>query len=206
MAKKLYFPQSQVTLNLYTKGGEYINSVTGEDYKGFYFKTSSNQYYTGKTPQDKPNTLLIPSVSLTSEVNEEFTPEGLLQQNNKSYWVIGNPNYRFNQTINPNLPLYSHPKPTEQDYKIGEFERYFVSKTNEIKYVEVDKFTYNQYLNRDPNVAYQLFIPVRLSWVLTGKREEAYKVNIRTVERTQFRLGLQGFVQYFKGRFTQFYR
>lgn len=196
-----YYPLSQLTTNLYTKGNEYIVSETGEIYTGYYYKTSDNSFFTGKTPQDKPSKLLQ---KITFEDVDDLETEGIGSK--QTFWTIGNPFYRINKSISPTLPSYSYPKPTEQDYKIGEFERYFVTKINEPQFVEVNKLTYTQYLNQDPNVAYQLYIPIKLSWVLTGKKEEVYKVNIRTVERTQFNLRLQGFVQYFKGRFTQFYR
>ena len=55
----MYYPQSKIITNLYTNGGEYILSTTKESYIGYYFEISSGQKYTGKTPQDGINILLI---------------------------------------------------------------------------------------------------------------------------------------------------
>ena len=43
-----YYPKSQVKTNLYTNGGELIVYSTKEEYKGYYFETS-----TGKNTQEK---------------------------------------------------------------------------------------------------------------------------------------------------------
>jgi hypothetical protein len=56
----MYYPKSQIQLNLYTNGGEFILSTTKEDYKGNYYKVSSGKLYSGKNPTDKPNILLSP--------------------------------------------------------------------------------------------------------------------------------------------------
>ena len=44
----MYFPQSQVTPNLYTNGGEFQIIATGEAYKGYYFAVSTGQKFTGR--------------------------------------------------------------------------------------------------------------------------------------------------------------
>lgn len=200
-----YYPTSQLKTNLYTKGGEYLTLGTKEEYRGYYYITSQGEIYTGKTPGDKPNVLLRP----IKDIVNDLSPKTTIVTNKDSFFTIQKPSYVKIQNPNgkgPSLPLSIYPTPTQNDYKLGEFERYFVSKTNEIKFIETNLLVYNQYLSKDPSVAFQLFTPFKLSWVLTGKREEVYKVNIKTVERTQSNLGLQGFTQYFKGRFDQFYK
>jgi hypothetical protein len=196
-----YYPLSQLTTNLYTKGNEYILVETKEIYKGYYFKTSNGLIFSGKSPQDKPNRKLQ---KINIEEVDDLETEGI--RSKQTFWTIGNPSYRFSQSTSPILPSYYYPNPTEQDYQIGEFERYFVSKVNEIEFIEVNQIEYNRYLNSDPSVSYQLYIPLKLSWVLTGKREQVYEINLKSAERIQLNFRLRGFTQYFRGRFTQFYR
>ena len=43
-----YYPKSQVKTNLYTNGGELIVYSTKEEYKGYYFETSTGKKYAGK--------------------------------------------------------------------------------------------------------------------------------------------------------------
>ena len=50
----MYFPESQITPNQYTNGGEFKIQSTGQDYKGYYFITSTGQRYTGRNQNDNP--------------------------------------------------------------------------------------------------------------------------------------------------------
>ena len=43
----MYYPKSEITANLYTNGGEFINTLTGKTYTGPYYATSDGKYYTG---------------------------------------------------------------------------------------------------------------------------------------------------------------
>ena len=45
-----YYPKSQIKTGLYTKGNEFIISNNKESYKGYYWVTSTGEFYTGKTP------------------------------------------------------------------------------------------------------------------------------------------------------------
>lgn len=195
-----YLPLSQIKSNLYTKGGEFVISNTNIPYKGYYYKTSTNECYSGKTPQDLPSVLLK---SIKEEVIETSSNETL--EINPSVWTIQEISYGIPPTP-PLSPTSTYPKPKQSDYELGEFERYFLSKTNEIKFLEVNEFTYNQYFNQNSNVAYQLYQPIKLSWELTGIKEKVYEVNYRTVERIQTNFKLRGFIEYFRGRFDKFYK
>ena len=55
----MYYPLSQIITNLYTNGGEYVLLNTKQPYKGYYWKTSQEKIFTGKTPQDTPIEELI---------------------------------------------------------------------------------------------------------------------------------------------------
>ena len=50
----MYYPKSQIQENLHTNGGELKPSNSSEEYKGYYFKTSNGEFFTGKSPSDKP--------------------------------------------------------------------------------------------------------------------------------------------------------
>ena len=64
-----YYPLSQLTPNLYTDGTEYETS-NGVPYKGFYYKTSTSKFFTGRTPQDLPSSeLFIQLIDQSEETN-----------------------------------------------------------------------------------------------------------------------------------------
>jgi hypothetical protein len=58
----MYYPKTQIKPNLFTNGGEYILSTTKEEYKGYYYKTSTGQSYTGKNPSNPQSILLEPLI------------------------------------------------------------------------------------------------------------------------------------------------
>ncbi len=205
----MYYPKSQIKTDLYTNGGEFITSNDGVEYQGYYFFTSDGLYFTGRNPNNKPNfplTLISnSSLSSLSEVNS------LIFRADSYYdYPIG---YNFalssdiaDDSIPPSLPTQTIVLPTEDEYKIGEFQRYFVSKNNEPYYIEVSQNEYNQYESREPNISWQLYTPFQLPWLLTGDRNEVFNVNRNTVKRISSNLKLIGFPSYFKGRYDQYYK
>lgn len=199
MAK--YYPKSQIKPNLYTKGKEYQYSNNKQEYKGYYYVTSQGQYYTGKHPGDLPNTQI-------TLINPTPTPilDNTPTQSTQTSWTYAGQGYNKQLNNPPSIPKSIYPTPQDKDYKLGEFQRYFLSKTNESKFIEVNQPIYNQYLNQDPNVSYQTYTPINFSWELTGNREKVYKINLNTVQRVETNLQLRGFTQYFKERYDQFYK
>jgi hypothetical protein len=201
----MYYPLSQITTNLSTNGGEYIYSSTKENYKGSYFKTSKGEYFTGKTPQDGPNELLIlvpleVGAQVTSQnSNVSFVNTGDFEVNN--YVIVSK-----QPTSAPPPPTYSPNIPTQQDYQIGEYRRYFCKKTNELIYLEIDKDTYDKLLGQDSTILYQLYQPFNLSWQLTGNAEQVYNVNKNITELATKNQKLPMLSAYLKMDFTKYYK
>ena len=61
----MYYPKSQIKTNLYTNGNEYTVLSTGDIYQGFYYKISTGEYFTGRTPDDRPNLEIVPIIQPT---------------------------------------------------------------------------------------------------------------------------------------------
>jgi hypothetical protein len=193
----MYYPKSQIKTNLFTNGGEYILSTTREDYKGYYYEISNGEKYTGKTPQDTPTVLLIQPQSL---LQNSFTtkPESSL----KIITVI--------PSLTPTLPTRSLPQynptiPTQQDKDLGVFSRYFCKKTNELIYLEINKQTYDQLNNKNPNIAWDLYIPQLVLWQIKGNQEQTYLANKNNVSLLEQKQKWYGFSQYFKEDFSKYY-
>lgn len=206
----MYFPKSQIKTNLYTRGDELQYIDSNRIYIGHYFSTSTGKYYTGKTPNDKPNTELIPISEDTMPSSN--TPDPLLELRPEVYNLEDSGYYRAKgylnttQPLTPTPPIQYYPQPTPEEYNIGEFQRYFVKRTNEPKFIEVDKTQYGKYLSKDPQVAYQLYTPFSIPWEVSGDRNKVYNTNKNIVERTEKQQQLWGLKSYFKDRYTQFYK
>ena len=205
----MYYPKSQIKTDLYTNGGEFVTSNDGVIYQGYYFSTSNGLYFTGRNPNNKPNFPL--TLNLNSSLNPVISTSSSFSEVDSFYnYPIG---YSLalssditNTSIPPSLPTQTIVLPTEEEYKITEYQRYFVKKTNEIIYIEITQEEYRRYVDQDPNVSYQLYIPFTLPWVISGNRNDVYNVNKKTIERIQSNGSLQGFKSYFKNRYDQYFK
>jgi hypothetical protein len=200
----MYFPLSQISTNLSTNGGEFVYLTTKQPYSGNYWKTSTGKFYTGKTPQDTPTQELIPVASDTGVtpptpilINSYYNQ---MDDNNEIYIDLVKP-------PSPALPpLYSVNIPTQQDYSIGEYRRYFCKKTNEIVYLEINKDTYDKLVGKDSKILYQLYQPFNLPWQLTGDKSQVFITNKNITELTSKQQKLPMLSEYLRNDFTKYYK
>jgi len=210
-----YYPLSQIKTNLYTNGNEFVTNVNNPDtiYKGYYWKTSSGKYFTGKTPQDKPNTeLFIPQINFnkypdiaTNPTLNYIATNGGSEVNGGDNTEGGDPtvlNYIALKNIPEDtvkfLPYYNPVLPSNQDYKNGEFRRFFCKKTNEIQYIEINIDIYNKLLLKDPQILWQLYEPFNITWKLTGTIQEVVRINYNIVQLASKTKNLPRFEEYLK--------
>lgn len=201
----MYLPQSQIKTGLKTQGNEFF-TLDGRSYIGDYFETSNGRYYSGKSPNDinvfeiysnNPNTLSPSPI--------ESETSGGVQD------IIDIPYYNSRQitslsSTSTKFPISFLPSPTPEDYEFGEIERYFLKKRNEVKYKEINQEEWEKYVDNNPNVPFQLFLPFSISWEISGDKDKVFNTNKNTVERAIQRFKLLGFKSYLKERYTQFYK
>jgi hypothetical protein len=198
----MYYPKSQIKTNLYTNGGQLVYLSNNQLYTGYYWTTSDGKYFTGKTPQDGP------IEELTSLTSTTVSQPSIIEINRvKNDTTV----FKYNQLkstvlTNYNLPTSYQPQPTQQDYQLGEFRRYFAKKTNEIIYIEVDKDTYENILNKNPQWSYQYYIVFNMPWVISGDKLTVAKTNKNIVDLTIQRFDLPKFNMYLKNDYTKFYK
>jgi hypothetical protein len=209
----MYFPKSQITPNLYTNGGEFTILSTQENYTGYYYKTSSGKYYTGRNPSDLPNVEIILNTSvkgtninnqaiinntsiIVTELGDFFEEEGVLVYLNLK---------DIDPTKSTLLPTYTPTYPSPQDYQVGEFRRFFCKKTNEIQYIEIDPKQYSLLSYKDPQILWQLYAPFNIPWTISGQIEEAERINKNIVELTMKQLKLPRFNDYLKNDYLKYF-
>ena len=176
-----YYPKSQITPNLYTRGGELMILSNGQEYVGDYYRVSTGETFAGKTSSTSNQKKLVP-------LNN---PESFFQSKDKitfvENWEIG-PNERF-LNLSPNRMeinkdynklLYKNtllPPPTDvikssltvnsytfEDIQSGEYTRYFAKRFNQFIYFEINKETYKQYQSKDPKVDVNLYECIQMPW------------------------------------------
>ena len=207
-----YYPTSQVKTNLYTNGSEL--TLNGANYVGYYFINSKGQYYSGRTPQDPPIRALQ---KLTSDNQEDPVYLASLddkpaQDSISSFYNIDYPYYSatgrdYNSVSKaPIKPIQEITRPTEDDYTVGEFQRYFMKKNNEVQFIEVNSKQQQLYIDKSNKVQWELYTPIQINWVLDGKLEDVYNINRNIVMLYEKRNKCYGFVNYFNKRFTKFHK
>ena len=196
-----YIPASQIKTNQFTSGdgdSRYIRSDNNQVYIGHYYSTSKGEAYTGNEPNDGPNVLLL-----------RVTPTNTSLPDNNVESIIGEYYYNGLKKINLDqrkiIPQTQFPKPSPQDYINESFVRYFAKKRNEIKYLEIDKNTYDKLLSQDPTYLFELYKPLKLNWQISGDKIKTYQTNENQTALLSRREKLEGFIEYFKGNFNQLY-
>ncbi len=159
----MYYPKSQIKTNLYTNGEEFVFLSNNQPYTGYYYKISTGKYFSGRTPDDKPNFELItpPSVPFipespsTTPINYSVLVDTLNPINSEYTKLNPTPEILIS-------PSYNAPTPTAQEYQIGEFRRYFCKRANGLVYLEIDKATYDKLIVKDSQYTWQLYVPFNL--------------------------------------------
>jgi hypothetical protein len=199
----MYYPKSQIKTSLYTNGNELATSTNNEPYSGYYYEISTGTKYTGKNPQDGLNIVLIP---IKVPLNPSEPPKQAdINFGDDIILYSTDPLYPQNQFIERTIPKFNPTTPTTQDQQQGQFTRYFCKKTNEPKYMEIDFDTYNKLISQDPKIAWDLYNPTQIIWLIQGNREQVYNSNKGSVQSIEQNLLWYGFSQYFKNDFSKYY-
>jgi hypothetical protein len=201
-----YYPKSQIRTNLYAEPGVLLVESSNIPYVGYYWANSKGEYWSGKTPQDLPNIRLI---EVFDPENEEILPS--INTFNVSIVVNTDPSYNSIKNIvlgSPNnyqaVPSYSPTLPTSQDYQNGEFQRYFCKKTNEIKYIEINKEQFDKLVAQDPQIEFSLYQPFTITWIISGDKDTVAKTNRNIVELASFRQKLPRLADYLRFDYTKY--
>ena len=205
----LYYPPNQIRPNLYANAGEFVFTLTNLPFSGSYHQLSNGKYYSGALHFDDSQEITQNStvggnqdpaiensgtLPLVVEVNS-------IVPNNNTYSRLTNQN-----TAPKELPVNLQNLPTEQDYQIGEFTRYFAKKINQDSYIEFDKTTYDRLISKDSSIYYEQYITFKMPWRLTGNKEQVYKVNRNITVLISQQLQLPRFGKYLKDDYLKYYK
>lgn len=173
-------------------------------YIGNYWKSSDGKFFTGKTPTDTPSIQLVPIPAEFTLNNLEGEDEtGVLEDTSTSWQVLT----KYSKKGNPgSIPKKFTSLPTEKNYDLGEFQRYFTKKRTQNYYFEISQEDYKLLNTKNPQIQYQLYLPIVLSWRLKGTKSEIYNTNKNNVLLLEQNIPLPGFSQFFKDKFDRYYK
>ena len=210
----MYIPKNKTKTNLFTAGGEFVFRANNKPYKGKYWKDFRGKFYSGVDPNDTPTFEIIPPPPIENNTPSPDNTEVMktIENNiNMEGPFIANLNYNYSNIKGGGeneilVPQAYYPILTESDYQTTEFQRYFCKKTNERKYIELDKKTYEKLDSKNDKYLWQLYITFSIPWNIKGERLRTWMVNKNMSILKTKRLKLSGFVQYLKFDFLKYYR
>ena len=138
-----YLPEFSYTKPKSTSGGEFVIKKTGDEYKGYYIKTTDDKYYSGKKPEDNGEELQ----EITTNYLEDLQPLIAL--------------------IPGLLKGFFKPKLKKGDSEKGKTQRFFIQPKTTQKISEVDKQTYHQAQNQLINYNF-----AQTDWIIKGPAED----------------------------------
>jgi len=220
----MYIPKNRLITNLKTNQGEFVYKDTNVPYNGVYWKSYDGKYFTGKNPNDAPTReiefpipiyisdqpslnsfQLSPLFFSVTDLDDSFDPPFVTNLSpDTAYLSIKNvslnkPDIKF-------LPTQYYPTPTQDDYNLGAFSRYFVVKSNENIYLEVNKDTYDSIDSQSTDWAWELYVPFTILWTLTGERDNVFITNRNITQLTEQRLKKRGLQEFLKQNYLKFYQ
>ena len=201
-----YFPKNRIQTNLYTAGDEFYIPGIDPNYIGHYFALYNGLRYTGKTPSDSPTYLLIPFDKVGNDTSKNSVSNVDIIYTKS----IRNSTYSNLKNINTlkiiQIPQLFYTKPTESDYKLGEFQRYFCKKRNELMYLEISKTDFDKLSTQNSIIDYKNWIPFQIPWEITGEKDKVYNTNRNIVLLEEKKNNLYGFRKYLQEDYLRYYK
>ena len=219
----MYIPKNRIKTNLYTRGNEYQNKETKVPYIGHYWTMYNGTTFTGKNPNEKPQIELeviqiaTDNIWQAESTNEEFQQyvdtwdSEVVPGQMQNLDMITTYNFITETDIASvrYTPQQYYPTPTEEEYELGVFTRYFACKINEPSYLELNKKTYDKMRTNDPEIVWVIYKIFKIQWTLKGITSQpelaitnANSGQIRLIEE---RKGLKGFDEFLNSNYLEFY-
>jgi len=171
MRNKLRYTIDEITVDLYTPGGQYMTEDNTE-YIGAYHRYITNEIYTGSVWNAKTSLKLVPFVKIKTD--------NLVYRGLKSNLIT--------KYHTPALAIITI---SEQQRMTGSITRYFMKKTNDTHIFEIDEQTYTLWQTKriDPLV----YLAISLQWQIAGPVTDetvngVSKLGVRTKNLNQIKL------------------
>ena len=200
-----YIPKNQIKANLYTSGNELVTVPDYKVYVGYYWKKSTGQKYTGRSPSDGANQRLIPiDIQVPPEDLEDLPlvlPQRVTGPTTNIYDVITENKFKPVRRPTPTIT-----KPTQKDYTNGFFFRYFTKKRNQNTLYEINKRDYELLNSQSKKINKTLYRAIRIRWTISNKkREDIFLINKNIVRNLETSRNFYGLFTFFKDDWDQYY-
>ena len=221
----MYIPKDRIKPNLYTPGNEFVIKDTGESYVGCYHSLYTGKFYTGKNQNDYDIREIVSS-GVPGSNNKVDLPPDSTNINKIALFLqdpdppVGGDNWNPKDIVTflalsgksitnddpKTVPFQKYPEPTQNDYQLGEFQRYFCKKRNEFIYLEISKSDYSKLVKQDSAIDFTNWAPFSIPWTLTGNESQVYNTNRNIVLLEEKNKKFYGFGKYLRGDYLRYYK
>jgi hypothetical protein len=200
-----YYPKNRIITDLYTNGDEYVIKGTGESYVGYYYSLYNGTFFTGKNQNDGVPREIIKAEISPIEIASNPLYVTITTQND----LLADDYLRVlgKSPVDRKLPTPYYPQPTQQDYELGEFQRYFAKQINDYVFIEINKDTYDNLVQNSSDYYWELYYALTIPWELIGEKEKVARTNKIVVEQVEAKYKAFGFSRYIElsGGYLNFY-
>lgn len=218
----MYIPKNKIQAGLVTRGNEFKIQGTNVPYIGEYYEIYNGDCYSGTGPDDPSSRKLTKLTSATlmekpldvvikKTYNGPIPPTPSQQVRVKeSTTFVGKEVAYFQKanndaTVKKGIEFYM-PQPTAADYTLGEIQRYFLKKVNEVKYWEVSKETYEDIKSKNTGYQWFYYTPFSFAWQISGDKTQVEQTNIKVVAYYTQKHFLENFDKFLKFDYLKFYK
>lgn len=220
-----YIPLNRIQTDLFTNGGEYVYRISGVEYTGDYYKLYNGQTFSGASPDEPFSQEIVPLLG-TAFIEDEYDLEGrtvsvplgtedpdivvpykeTLYNINLLNEYIKLQGLRPDQVPKVKKILAQNIVPTEKDYELGQFFRFFVKKRNEPVYIEIDRKLFELVKKQDVKLYSKYYLPFRLLWTLTGNEDDVFEANKSIADKAERALDLIFLPEFLELDWLKYYR
>jgi len=203
----IYYPPNQIRPNLFANSDEFVFVSNTLPFSGSYHQLSNGRYYTGALHSNDsqeivPVTGLTQATAIpTNKTNATLVIVDDTSLENNTYTRLTNQSQLVKEA-----PTNLQNLPTQQDYQIGEFTRYFAKTINQDVYIEFNKETYDRLISKDPSIYYEQYVAFKLPWRLIGNKEQVFRINRNITVLVSQQLNLPKFGRYLKDDYLKYYK
>jgi hypothetical protein len=198
-----YYPQTKIQTNLFSNG-ELIRSSDFTSYVGPYYKLSTGDRFVGQNPQ----VLRYPELLIDLKDFQQPTDSQLTKQapNFSTLTELGNYTQNLKeQYVSRKVPIPYYPQPTQQDYQIGYFTRYFAKQANDTTFIEINQSTFENLSQHNSEYLWELYNVTSFPWQINGNVENVFKTN-RNIVRLEEKNSFIGLSRFLKENYIKFYQ
>lgn len=170
--KKIYYPDSQITKNLFTEGKEWMYLKDWKSYRGYYHRYSNGEVFTEREWDPNRSEILVP---YKERPDSYFTYLDIKQYSlfrGEKYQILGS-----NKFYSYIAPRAVKRPPTDIETENGLMERIFVYKRNEPNRVmfEVDEKQIENFDRDGVGINKYLYGYIKIPWRIDGPKRDVFE-------------------------------